>query len=154
MPDPVRFRRMEPADVPAAVEVGRALPAWFTANGIREMSVDLPNSLGFVAEIDGNVVGFVTWFCHMGVAHIGWMAVLEEHHRQDFGRRLLELAEEHVRATGATELRVQTLGDSVEYEPYERTRAFYRAVGFADFKREMTGDPECPEQLTLSKTLR
>jgi hypothetical protein len=51
-------------------------------------------------------------------------------------------------------LQVYTLGDSVDYEPYERTRAFYRALGFVDFKREPHPDnPECPESLFLRKVL-
>jgi hypothetical protein len=31
--------------------------------------------------------------------------------------RLLEFAEDHLRDAGVTQVRVETLGDSVEYEP-------------------------------------
>ena len=52
-----------------------------------------------------------------------------------------------------TTVEVETLGESVDYEPYERTRAFYRAIGFRDFKRVMTDNPGMPESLTLQKRL-
>lgn len=48
---------------------------------------------------------------------------------------------------------VETLGESVDYEPYDRTRAFYRAAGFRDFKSVMTDNPGMPESLTLKKRL-
>ncbi len=67
--------------------------------------------------------------------------------------RLLEFAEDHLRDAGVTQVRVETLGDSVEYEPYEWTRAFYRAMGFSEFKRVMTDNPGMPESLTLRKTI-
>jgi hypothetical protein len=59
-----------------------------------------------------------------------------------------------LRAAGIEELRVGTLGDSVAYEPYVGTRAFYRTLGFADFKHERLDNPECPEKLILSKRMR
>ena len=64
------------------------------------------------------------------------------------------MAEDRLRDQGAAEVFVDTLGDSVEYEPYERTRTFYRAMGFADFKRVMTDNPGMPESLTLRKSLK
>ena len=153
MSEAVRVRRMEPADVEAVVAVARSLPQWFTESGVANMTVDLANNLGFVAEVEGRIVGFVSWFSYEGVAQISWMGLRPDYHRQGLGRRLLEELERWLRASGARVLRVQTLGDSVDYEPYERTRAFYRRLGFVDFNREETNNPECPEQLTLQKEL-
>jgi hypothetical protein len=51
---------------------------------------------------------------------------------------------------GITEVFVDTLGDSVDYEPYARTRAFYRALGFTDHQRIMQpGNESMPERLVL-----
>ncbi len=74
-------------------------------------------------------------------------------HRCGIGARLLAYAENRLRDAGATIVQVETLGDSVDYEPYERTRAFYRAPGFRDFKRVMTDNPGMPESLTLQRSL-
>ena len=50
-------------------------------------------------------------------------------------------------------LQVKTLGESVEYPPYDRSRNFYRKVGFKKHRSEFTDNPECPEELILRKRL-
>ena len=151
--DNVAIRPTVPADSTAMIEIGRALPDWFNDQGLHEMAVDIDHQLGAVAHIDGQIVGFVTWFAAEGVGMIGWIAVSPDVHRSGIGARLVEYAERRLAASGATELRVDTLGESVDYEPYERTRAFYRAVGFVDFESVMTDNPGMPERLTLTKTI-
>lgn len=48
---------------------------------------------------------------------------------------------------------VVTLGESVDYEPYERTRRFYRSAGFEDSDRVVTNNPGMPGELTLRKRI-
>jgi len=144
---------MTPDDLAAAMTVARSLPEWFNDGGIEQMTVDLCHQRGAVAEVDHDVVGFITWFSRAGVGEIGWIAVAPDHHRRGIGARLLEYAEDRLRRSGATEVQVETLGESVDYEPYERTRAFYRAAGFCYFKSVMTDNPGMPESLTLQKSL-
>ena len=69
------------------------------------------------------------------------------------GLRVVDGLAALLRDGGVAEMRVATLGDGVDYEPYARTRAFYRGVGFTDFERRTLDNPECPEQLILSMTL-
>jgi ribosomal protein S18 acetylase RimI-like enzyme len=149
----VEYRPLTSDDRVSAVAVARSLPEWFNALGIEQITEDLRHQMGAVAEVNGDVVGFVTWCSQEGLGEIGWIAVIADHHRHGIGARLLEIAEDHLRNSGVTEVQVETLGDSIDYEPYERTRAFYRAVGFRDFKRMMTGNPGMPESLTLQKAL-
>jgi ribosomal protein S18 acetylase RimI-like enzyme len=150
----VDIRAMTSDDFDAAIAVARKLTAWFNDVGIEQITLAVPSHRGAVAEVDGEIVGFITWLIHEeGIGELTWMAVGEHHHRHGIGRRLLEFAEEDLRASGAGELRVDTLGDSVDYEPYERTRAFYRGSGFRDLKSVMTDDPGMPESLTLHKRL-
>ena len=145
---------MTPDDFAAVVGLARALPAWFNDDGIAQIAEAVHHEKGAVAEAGGAVVGFVTWYTHDdGVGEIGWIAVSAGRHRGGIGRRLLEVAEDDLRDSGVTEVLVETLGESVEYEPYERTRAFYRALGFRDFKQVMMGNPGVPESLTLKKRL-
>jgi ribosomal protein S18 acetylase RimI-like enzyme len=140
-------------DFDAAMAVALSLPEWFNDVGIKEITEALSHQAGAVAAVDGDVVGWVTWCSHEGVGEIAWIAVSPGHHRQGIGALLLGFAENRLRSSGLTEVTVETLGDSVDYEPFERTRAFYRATGYRDFKRVMTDNPGIPESLTLRKTL-
>ncbi len=66
-------------------------------------------------------------------------------HHQGLGRALIERAEAHAAERGAAYLTVKTLGPSQDYEPYARTRAFYRAVGFTALEEfPELWDPENP----------
>ena len=141
-------------DFVAMFAVARALPEWFNDDGISQITEDVHHQKGAVADVEGDVVGFVTWCTHDdGVGEIAWIAVSAGYHRRGIGSRLLKFAEDDLRNSGVTEVLVETLGESVDYEPYERTRAFYRAAGFRDFKRVMTDNPGMPESLTLKKRL-
>ena len=111
----------------------RALPDWFAIESallkyVRE-SADLPM---FVAADATGPVGFITLQQHGSAAwEIHVIGVRPDHHRQGIGRRLLEEGEQWLRNQGAEFLTVKTLSATAGYEPYDRTRAFYLAAGFA-----------------------
>ena len=153
MTDPVDLRQRVADDYEAAMAVALSLPEWFNTQGIEEIAVALSDKPGAVALVNEHVVGWVTWQVDQNLGEIAWIAVRSEHHRQGIGVRLLEFAEDRLSVLGATEVQVETLGESVDYEPYERTRAFYHAFGFRDFKSVMTDNPGMPESLTLLKTI-
>jgi len=116
------------------------------------MPVDAHYHHGFVAELEGHIVGFVTYSTHEGIGRITWLGVLVECHRRGIGRALVEAVVKDLSKHGVTELRVDTLGDSVDYEPYERTRRFYAAMGFVEYERiAMPDNPSCPERLVLTR---
>jgi len=79
----------------------------------------------------GSPIGFIALKIHnpytADVYHIG---VLERLHRKGVGRRLMDAAKAYCLDGGYTYLTVKTLDASAAYEPYERTRAFYRGMGF------------------------
>jgi GNAT superfamily N-acetyltransferase len=58
------------------------------------------------------------------------LGVLESHHRQGIGRRLLSIVERYCADNSFLYLTVKTLDSSAIYEPYEKTRAFYQKMGF------------------------
>ena len=57
------------------------------------------------------------------------------------------------RQNGLDEVATYTLGDSVDYEPYEATRRFYFRCGFEITQRNRTDNPNCPEEIRIRKTV-
>jgi XTP/dITP diphosphohydrolase len=110
----------------------RALPDWFGIESallqfVRE-AAELPM---FVAIEATASVGFITLRQHGASAwEIHAIGVRPDHHRRGLGRRLLEEGERWLRGRGAEFLTVKTLSASAQSEPYERTRAYYSAMGF------------------------
>ena len=85
----------------------------------------------FAAYIDDAPVGFLTLKLHNEyTADIYNMGVLEDYHRRGIGTRLIQTAEAYCVENNFTYLTVKTLDGSVDYEPYERTRSFYKKMGF------------------------
>ncbi len=95
----------------------------------------------------------MTLYVAEGKLTIGWLGVHCELHRQGIGRLLLDKAEEAAKQMGIRELSLYTLGDGVDYEPYERTRQFYFAHGFQVYQRSQTDNEGCPEEIKLSKVM-
>jgi ribosomal protein S18 acetylase RimI-like enzyme len=145
----ITIRTYTNLDFEQLIDIGKTLSEWFTKNGISHMSIDLRFQKGYVAVIDSQIVGFLSFFTVEGEGQIGWMGVIPELHRNGIGRMLVNQLVSELKEVGVKTLRVYTLGDSVDYEPYARTRAFYRGVGFRDFKRFEQDNPECPEQLIM-----
>jgi len=145
----VKIRRSEHRDFEHFIEIAGSLPEWFTPNGIEHMVIDLRFQQGFAAIHDSRILGFLSYFVNESIAHIGWIGVLPVYQRKGIGRKLVDNLISELGHFNVRKLRVNTLGDSVDYEPYERTRAFYRGIGFRDFQRIAQDNPECPEKLIL-----
>lgn len=150
---PVLIFPLLPVHREEVLAIARALPAWFTESGIGALGETLERTEGFIADDGTRIVGFLTFEVQDAVARITWMGVLPTLHRQGIGKRLIDLLVKVLRVRGIRHVRVWTLGDSVDYEPYARTRAFYRTLGFRDFRRVVTDNPECPEELHLELAL-
>jgi GNAT superfamily N-acetyltransferase len=110
----------------------RALPEWF---GLEEALVgyvrDADRLPTVVARAGDEIVGVCLIRRHTPVAaEIELLAVPPELHRHGIGRRLIERVVDDLRGDGVELLQVKTFGPSGESEEYERTRAFYAALGF------------------------
>ncbi|UCC93129.1 MAG: GNAT family N-acetyltransferase [Thermoplasmata archaeon] len=115
----------------ACMNIARALRTHFDDNAMVQMPKDLRSHRLYVAEDEGDVVGFLTVkSARDGEVEISWMGVHPGHQGKGIGRALVSEAERDLVSEGVLRLAVRTLADTVEYEPYEATRAFYRAVGF------------------------
>jgi ribosomal protein S18 acetylase RimI-like enzyme len=110
----------------------RGLPDWFgLEEGIAEARGHLETQDGFVAEVDGEVLGFLTFASEVAESvEITWMAVAAGAHRRGIGRALTGAVVARARSEGRTLLVVKTLAESHPSPEYAATRAFYRAMGF------------------------
>jgi len=136
----VSLRRLETPDVPACERILRALPDWF---GIEESNRAYVESLrrlpGAVAEIDGEIAGFVALEEHDPKSlEIHVMGVEASRHRRGIGRELVRWARDFAAARGAHWLHVKTRGPATPDPDYEKTRAFYLAQGFEPLFESLT----------------
>jgi GNAT superfamily N-acetyltransferase len=106
----------------------RALPEWFgIESAIVQYVRDIATLPTFLA-LDGSdqPIGFMSVKRHFpNAAELHVLAV-----RNGVGRALLECVEAWLRDEGAAFLQAKTLAPTAAYEPYERTRRFYEAMGF------------------------
>ena len=111
--------------------VKRLHPKWFDNFATnKSIPLDLKIHKGFVAEENGRIIGFITFASNDGQVKISWMGVDPKFHRKKVGTRLLEATEKKLKSFGLKELRVDTLAESIESKPYEKTRLFYKNRGF------------------------
>jgi len=127
-----RVREIRPQDIAACAEILAGLPEWF---GLPESNANYVAGLSqlpaVVAESEGRIVGFASLLTHYErSAEIEVMAVERSFQRQGIGKRLVNWALERCRFDSVEWLHVKTRGPATPDPHYERTRRFYRALGF------------------------
>jgi GNAT superfamily N-acetyltransferase len=102
----------------------------------------------------GAAIGLMLLKRHFATTlEVYFLGVDRARHRQGAGRALMNRAEAVARAEGRRFVMVKTQGPSANYEPYERTRRFYEAVGYAALEELDVGwGPENPT-LIMAKAI-
>ena len=99
----------------------------------------------------GAVVGLMLLKRHFAsTLEVYFIGVERRRHRQGAGRALMDHAEAVARTEGRRFVMVKTQGPSANYEPYERTRRFYGALGYLALEELDVGwGPENPTLLLV-----
>jgi GNAT superfamily N-acetyltransferase len=148
------IRPLITADVDAVLAIAEDLPEWFDEYArCKGIPMDAVHQSGFLALDDDLAVGFATYYIAEGRLNIGWIGVRKEYQRKGIGERLLRELEKRARELHIPEVATYTLGDRVDYPPYESTRAFYFKNGFRIYQRSQTDNPSCPEEIKISKKI-
>jgi ribosomal protein S18 acetylase RimI-like enzyme len=125
------IRDARTGDVEACVAVLVALPDYFTPSTHDEVRREFPGGAAWVAEDDGEIVGFVlVEQRYPTTAEIVFAAVRRERHRRGIGSRLVETCLAALDARDVQYVEVKTLDARAGYEPYVATRAFWERHGF------------------------
>ena len=113
-------------------DILRALPNWFGVEASIVDYVEKVRTMPFYTAFDsGRAVGFVAVKVHNPhTSEVCVMGILKEFHRQGIGKMLVECAERYCKENDMEFLTVKTLDVSGESESYDKTRLFYRAMGF------------------------
>ena len=113
-------------------QILRALPQWFGIEGaVLQYLKDIETMPTLVARADDEVVGFLTIKRNNEYsAEVHVMGVRPDMHRRGIGKELIRYAETILREDGVEYLQVKTLSPSRPDKHYDRTRAFYFAMGF------------------------
>lgn len=109
------------------------LPEWFGNKKAIDDYVAKVSELPYWAALnkENNCIGFFTVKMHYGhTGDIFVCGVLPEYHCNGIGKTLYNIAEAYLIQNGCKYVIVKTLSDTVNYEPYARTREFYKSVGF------------------------
>jgi N-acetylglutamate synthase-like GNAT family acetyltransferase len=123
------------------------LPQWFGLPASNAKYAMLAETLdGYIAEWDGARRGLLLLKYHSQTsAEIYWIGVDPACHRKGVGRTLMKAAIEDACRQGVQYLFVATLHPDVDYEPFLRTRRFYKAMGFVYVHAEhFPADPVNP----------
>jgi GNAT superfamily N-acetyltransferase len=141
------IRPLDPKNDSAACDAIVALPDWFgLEEGIRECAEAVRTQPGRVAEVDGEVSGFLTIARpYPRTPEISWLAVHARVRRRGVGRALIMALSDQLRTYGDRLVLVKTLSDRTDPGPeYAETRAFYLAMDFVPVA-ELDLDPPDPE---------
>lgn len=118
-------------DISILLDLARGIPEFFNEHGIALMKKDIEVDTIFVAKNNQDIVGFVSLKkITNDTSEISWMAVSPFSQGSGIGTRLLTETEGFLKEQGCKKIIVKTLAETDDYEPYKKTREFYKRYGF------------------------
>lgn len=114
-----------------AYEIAKSLPEYFDEGGLKSIEQDTKNHVLFGVYMDDTeMVGFASYKeINAETVEMLWLGVLPQYQGKGYGKTLVDesLAELSKKYKVCE---VKTLADSDDYEPYKKTRTFYKNAGF------------------------
>jgi ribosomal protein S18 acetylase RimI-like enzyme len=151
----VNIREAIEDDRQGVMHVAKSLsPRWFDNVAIgTSIPRDLSVHRTHVAKKGGRIVVFIMHTIVDDKADIKWIGVEPGSQRKGMGSELYAVVEDELRGVGVREVRVETVAELTEYEPYERTRAFYEKMGFHVEKVKKTISEDTGEEFYMATYL-
>jgi GNAT superfamily N-acetyltransferase len=129
-------RGARPDDLEPCLAIVRGLPDFFTADVPARVRGDSERHDGWILAEGEEIVAFAIIDRRSPeAAEILWIAVQPGRHRSGYGTRLLDHVLGALRDQGVALVEAKTLDRSVDYTPYEATRAFWERNGFVQVDR-------------------
>jgi ribosomal protein S18 acetylase RimI-like enzyme len=122
----LRIREGTTLDYSTVLQIAKSLDDWFNEDGIKYIEQDLEFEKLIIVEADSEPIGFLSYFLYEGIGYLGWIGVYERYHGTGAGEILFYEFERVMNNFNIHTLQVKTLGESIDYLPYERSRNFYR----------------------------
>lgn len=113
-----------------AYEIAKNLSHYFNEHGLAEIKKAVVNEILFGAYIEDQMVGFITYKeINSEAIELSWMGVLIEYQGKGVGTQLV--IESLKALSGGHQIcEVKTLAETQPDEGYEKTRQFYKKLGF------------------------
>lgn len=153
----ITIREAVEKDQAEILKIAADLSSWFDNDAItRAIPTDLKFHKIIVAEAENKIAGFLSYSTYEGHVFISWLGVEKSRQGDGIGTKLIKHLEDELLGMGINKLKVETLADTIEYEPYVKTRAFYEKMGFTkgEIKAITSTDGEAIELVTYNKELK
>ena len=125
----IKIRVGDISDADDVLKIAKSLNDWFSDDGIKYIKQDLDFQKLLIAESGTEAIGFLSFFIYEGIGYLGWIGVYEQYHGSDAGKMLFLKFEKVMRKNKIKLLQVKTVGESIDYPPYERSRNYYKKMG-------------------------
>ena len=113
-----------------AYEIAKSLPKYFDEGGLKSIEQDTKNQTLFGAYLDDVMVCFATYKeINNETIEMSWLGILPKFQGKNYGKTLVKESLKKLSQKYKV-CEVKTLSDSDSYEPYKKTRSFYKNLGF------------------------
>ena len=122
------IKKTENAD--GALQIAEKLPEFFDAGGLKSIANDSKTQTLYGAFDGETMIGFAIYKeINKDAVEMSWLGVLPEEQGKGVGAKLVEESL-HELAEHYKVCEVKTLSDTDPYEPYKKTREFYKRMNF------------------------